>query len=142
MADTPAARGLAGRVWAGYERLFHRVLPEIVAAHDPGRPYTRSSPSANEVAPVNAKGWGDMHYWGVWHLKLPYTVYDNNVSRFMSEYGFQSFPERATVDAFTRPEDRRIDSPAMRAHQRHRQGNELIAAYLAQDRAEHPELLR
>ena len=128
-----AARGLAGRVWAGYERLFHELLPAVVAAHDPGRSYTRSSPSANEAAHVNERGWGDMHYWGVWHLKLPHTAYDNNVSRFMSEYGFQSFPERATIEAFTRPEDRHIDSEVMRAHQRHRQGNQLIDAYLAKE---------
>jgi beta-mannosidase len=128
-----AARGVADRVWRGYERLFHEVLPDVVRAHDPGRPYTRSSPSANEDGHVNERGWGDSHYWGVWHLKLPYTAYDDNVSRFMSEYGFQSFPALATVESFTRPEDRRVDSEVMRAHQRHRRGNELIAAYLAED---------
>ena len=92
-------------MWAGYQRLFHQVLPEVVREHDPGRPYTRSSPSANEESHVNERGWGDMHYWGVWHLKLPATAYDNNVSRFMSEYGFQSFPELATVERYSRPED-------------------------------------
>jgi beta-mannosidase len=127
------ARGLAERIWAGYQRLFHRVLPEVVAEHDPGRPYTGSSPSANEEGHVNERGWGDMHYWGVWHLKLPYSAYDQNVSRFMSEYGFQSFPEPATVASFTRPEDRRADSEVMAAHQRHRHGNALIAAYLDQE---------
>jgi beta-mannosidase len=128
-----AVRGLAPRLWRGYERLFHQVLPEVVREHDPGRPYTRSSPSANEASHVNERGWGDMHYWGVWHLKLPATAYDDNVSRFMSEYGFQSFPELATVERYSLPEDRQIDSPVMRAHQRHRHGNGLIASYLEQE---------
>jgi beta-mannosidase len=128
-----AARGLAPRLWAGYQRLFHQLLPAVVAEHDPGRPYTRSSPSANEEAHVNERGWGDMHYWGVWHLKLPATAYDSNVSRFMSEYGFQSFPELASVERYSLPEDRDIESPVMRAHQRHRHGNALIAAYLEQE---------
>jgi beta-mannosidase len=128
-----AARGLAPRVWAGYQRLFHQVLPEVVREHDPGRPYTRSSPSANEESHVNERGWGDMHYWGVWHLKLPATAYDNNVSRFMSEYGFQSFPELATVQRYSRLEDQHIDSEVMRAHQRHRHGNALIGTYLEQE---------
>jgi beta-mannosidase len=128
-----AVRGLAPRLWAGYQRLFHQVLPQVVSEHDPGRPYTRSSPSANEESHVNERGWGDMHYWGVWHLKLPPSAYDSNVSRFMSEYGFQSFPELATVEIYSLPEDRRIDSEVMRAHQRHRHGNALIATYLEQE---------
>ena len=45
---------------------------------------------------ANKLGWGDMHYWGVWHAEAPYTDYADNISRFMSEYGFQSFPELAT----------------------------------------------
>jgi beta-mannosidase len=128
-----AIRGLAPRLWAGYQRLFHQLLPEVVREHDPGRPYTRSSPSANEESHVNERGWGDMHYWGVWHLKLPATAYDDNVSRFMSEYGFQSFPELASVARYSQPQDRQIDSPVMRAHQRHRHGNGLIASYLEQE---------
>ena len=53
-----AAVGLAGqvrarkkaqdRIWADYKRMFHELLPAVVAAEDPGRFYTRSSPSAND----------------------------------------------------------------------------------------------
>ncbi|HEU4578624.1 MAG TPA: glycoside hydrolase family 2 protein [Polyangiaceae bacterium] len=119
---------------AGYERLFHELLPEIVAQEDPGRFYTRSSPSANDdaVAP-NQPGFGDMHYWGVWHSEEPYERYADNVSRFMSEYGFQSFPELATIGRFAAPEDWQLDSEVLRAHQRHPRGNQLIATYLERD---------
>ena len=81
-------------IWNDYKRVFHEVLPRVVAAEDPGRFYTRSTPSANEdgVAP-GKMGWGDMHYWGVWHAEAPYEAYAANISRFMSEYGFQSFPD-------------------------------------------------
>ena len=44
-------------------------------------------------SPANQLGYGDMHYWGVWHAEAPYKAYGANMSRFMSEYGFQSFPE-------------------------------------------------
>jgi beta-mannosidase len=121
-------------VKAGYRRLFHELLPEVVASEDPGRFYTRSSPSANDDAIVaNQAGSGDMHYWGVWHVGEPYERYADNVSRFMSEYGFQSFPELATVASFARPEEQRLDSEVMLAHQRHPRGNELIQQYLQRD---------
>ena len=77
-------------IWSDYKKMFHELLPGIVAAEDPGRFYSRSSPSANEDrVPANRMGWGDMHYWGVWHAENPYTSYSDNISRFMSEYGFQ-----------------------------------------------------
>jgi beta-mannosidase len=119
---------------AGYERLFHELLPEVVAQEDPGRFYTRSSPSANDDAiPPNRPGSGDMHYWGVWHSEEPYERYADNVSRFMSEYGFQSFPELATIARFAAPSDWQLDSGVLRAHQRHPRGNQLIATYLERD---------
>ncbi|HEY8229315.1 MAG TPA: glycoside hydrolase family 2 protein, partial [Rhodanobacteraceae bacterium] len=43
--------------------------------------------------------------------------------RFMSEYGLQSMPSMATIDAFTEPSDRSIDSKVMRAHQKFDKGN-------------------
>src|SRR6185295_18613259 len=91
-------------------------------------------PSANDDAiPPNQPGSGDMHYWGVWHSGEPYEKYADNVSRFMSEYGFQSFPELATIARYAAPSDYRLDSEVMRAHQRHPRGNQLIATYLERD---------
>jgi beta-mannosidase len=117
-----------------YKRMFHEILPAIVAAEDPGRFYTRSSPSANEdKVPANRMGWGDMHYWGVWHAENPYEAYADNVSRFMSEYGFQSFPELASVARYTVHEDWNIESPVMLSHQRHPRGNQLIRTYMDRD---------
>ena len=95
------------RIWADYKRMFHEVLPAVVAAEDPGRFYTRSSPSANDdKVPPNKRNWGDMHFWGVWHAENPYEAYAENISRFMSEYGFQSFPELASVARYTRARHR------------------------------------
>ena len=122
------------KIWNDYKSVFHDLLPKIVAQHDPGRFYTRSSPSANddEILP-DTIGFGDMHYWGVWHAEKPYSSYAENVSRFMSEYGFQSFPDLATVTRYAAPEDWRIDSPVMLAHQRHPRGNQLIGTYMERD---------
>lgn len=122
------------KLWHDYERIFHEVLPAVTAEHDPARFYTRSSPSANDDRVVpDTLGFGDMHYWGVWHAERPYTDYAENVSRFMSEYGFQSFPEIETVARYAPQSEWRIDSSVMVAHQRHPRGNELIRTYMDRD---------
>jgi beta-mannosidase len=121
-------------IWNDYKHLFHEVLPRVVAAEDPGRFYTRSTPSANEDGvPPNKLGWGDMHYWGVWHAAAPYEDYAANVSRFMSEYGFQSFPTLDSVARYAPPSEWRIDSPVMLSHQRHPRGNALVRTYMDRD---------
>jgi len=46
------------RIWADYKRMFHEVLPAVVAAEDPGRFYTRSSPArtTTRCRPTSATG--------------------------------------------------------------------------------------
>ena len=52
----------------------------------------------------------------------------------MTEYGFQSFPEMKTIEAFTSPEDRAsIFTPVMLGHQKNNEGNSLIHDYLLKD---------
>jgi beta-mannosidase len=117
-----------------YDRTFKEILPRVVAEEDPGRFYTSSSPSANESGvPANKQGWGDMHYWGVWHAESPYSDYATHTGRFMSEYGFQSFPTLDTVARYAPPSEWRIDSPVMLSHQRHPRGNQLVRTYMERD---------
>ena len=74
-----------------------------------------------------------MHYWGVWHGAEPFSAYERVRTRFMSEYGFQSFPEMKTIRSFARGEDLAIDSPVLMSHQRHPRGNQLIKEYMLRD---------
>jgi len=129
------------RMWAAYQAIFHHILPEVVAAHDPQRFYWPSSPLAawdgrDEVrhADVNApQQSGDLHYWSVWWAKKPFSDYRTHVGRFMSEYGFQSFPEIRTVEAYAAPGDDDIFSEVMKAHQRSSIGNGTIKTYMERD---------
>jgi beta-mannosidase len=117
-----------------YDRVFKEILPRVVADEDAGRFYTSSSPSANEPGvPPNKLGWGDNHYWGVWHAEAPYSDYATHTSRFMSEYGFQSFPTLDSVARYAPPTEWRIDSPVMLSHQRHPRGNQLVRTYMERD---------
>ena len=120
-------------LWNDYQAIFHELLPKAVAKHDPTRSYWPSSPSANLEAPAGDAGNGDMHYWGVWHAAEPFAAYERQRTRFMSEYGFQSFPELRTIRSFARWDDLAIDSPVMMSHQKHSRGNQLIREYLLRD---------
>ncbi|TRX53367.1 glycoside hydrolase family 2 protein [Fulvivirga sp. M361] len=110
---------------ADYQFLFHTVLPQLVTTLDTNRFYFSSSPIGFwEIASDDRKG--DNHYWGVWHGEEDFDSYKKRVPRFMSEYGFQSFPLQQSVNKFIAKEDQRIDSAAMKMHQKHPRGNRII----------------
>ena len=121
----------ADKIWKAYEDIFHKVLPEAVERHDPSRAYWSSSPSSGTGIPADLKN-GDEHYWGVWWGKEPFETYATHIARFMSEYGFQSFPELKTVKQYALPEDYSISSEVMNAHQRSSIGNKTIEYYMLQ----------
>ena len=107
------------QIWNDYKKVFHEMIPQTLDSLLPKEKniYWSSSPSI---------GWGrkesllqgDSHYWGVWWGKEPFEIYEKKVGRFMSEYGFQSFPEIATVRKYALPEDYDIFSEVMKSHQR------------------------
>jgi beta-mannosidase len=119
------------QVWQDYLILFADILKSTVAQYADPVPYSPSSPSANfEDIPDNQHS-GDMHYWAVWHQQAPAADYTLQFPRFMSEYGFQSFPEMRTIRSFaTQPEDFDIHSTVMQAHQKNKGGNERILTYM------------
>jgi len=119
----------AKKIWKAYEDIFHRLLPKLVEKFDNSRSYWSSSPSAGEGIKANQSD-GDEHYWGVWWQKHPFTEYKNKIARFMSEYGFQSFPEFKSIRQYAKPEDFDIYSDVMMSHQRSSIGNETIDYYL------------
>ena len=121
-------------IWDDYQKLFVRLLPEVLDEYDSSRPYWQSSPSSNFQADSDSQRIGDVHYWEVWHAEKPYEEYEKQFPRFMSEYGFQSFPEIETVKTYTTEEDRKsIETPIMLAHQRHPRGNQLVRQYMLRE---------
>jgi beta-mannosidase len=120
-------------IWASYEKIFHEILPETVKKYAPQTFYWPSSPYAGPGQHALGSGTsGNTHYWGVWHGEAPFSEYRNNLSPFVSEYGFQSFPEFNTVKKYTLPEDWDIESDIMAAHQRSGIGNLRIRSYMEQ----------
>ena len=114
---------------AGYDRLFEDILALVVETYDGTRPYWPSSPS---------KGWGrpesltqgDVHYWGVWWGEQPYEMYREKVGRFNSEYGYQSYPDYATLLQMAQGEGLNKDAKVIAAHQKHPRGTQLIDDFI------------
>ncbi|HYX28511.1 MAG TPA: glycoside hydrolase family 2 protein, partial [Pyrinomonadaceae bacterium] len=127
---------LPASLWDDYQKIFHGVLREVATEYDPTRPYRPSSPSANLEDDPETQRIGDTHYWQVWHGAKPFSEYEHQHPRFMSEYGFQSFPSLETISTYALPDEREVESPVMLAHQRHPRGNQLIREYMLR---EYPE---
>ncbi len=121
---------------ADYKKIFYEAIPTTLKEVDNTRYYHPSSPSGGfDNFSYND---GDAHYWGVWHGKEPFESFNTNIARFMSEYGFQSYPEMSTIEKFAKPEEIQLHSEVMLAHQRcmadarkdKEYGNRLIQTYM------------
>ncbi len=112
----------------GIDTLFgpDGILAQAVKQYDPlHRPYVPSSPLFGWGHP-ECVTHGDSHYWGVWWGEQPFEMYKEKTGRFMSEYGFQSYPDYSTVCRYCPEDQRYIDSPVMKSHQKHGRGLEII----------------
>lgn len=127
---TPAVyQGMMG----GYDKLFRELLPAKVKELDADRFYVHSSPYLANWGRPESWGIGDSHNWGVWYGQKPFESLDTDLPRFMSEFGFQSFPEMKTIATFAAPEDYQIESEVMNGHQKSSIGNALIRTYMERD---------
>ncbi len=122
----------SAELYLAYQYLFHRLIPNLLSRFDSLRPYHPSSPSIGWGNPESLTR-GDSHYWGVWWGKEPFSYYEKKTGRFVSEYGFQSFPELSSIKRFSLAEDLHLDSPVMKSHQKNLSGFETIAEYLQRD---------
>lgn len=124
-------------VWQAYDTIFHKLIPEKLNEHLPENNYWPSSPLSELTYDENQHSSlkshkGDIHFWNVWHSRAPIEDYNNFIGRFMSEYGFQSFPERSTYGKITEDHNLSIESDIVNHHQKNKSGNDLILYYLNQ----------
>ena len=127
---------------AQFDFQYYELLPEICAKYDPMRYYHPMSPwAAKDVKSSDAKNMGDFHYWGVWGNRHPIDNYNTTRTRFMSEFGFQSFPEFGSVKRYApNQKDWNIHSEVMMSHQRGgKSANSKINDYMKQEYWEQPD---
>ena len=121
---------------AQFDFQYYELLPEVCAKYDPMRYYHPMSPwAAKDVKSSDAKNMGDFHYWGVWGNRHPLDNYNTTRTRFMSEFGFQSFPELGSIKRYApKPSDWNILSEVMMSHQRGgKSANSKINDYMKQE---------
>ena len=118
---------------ADYIKMYEYILPKVMKREDPQAFYWPASPSSGgSFDNPNDETRGDVHYWDVWHGMKPFPDYRNYFFRYVSEFGFQSFPCMETIESFTLPEDRNVFSYVMEKHQRNASANGRIVYYLSQ----------
>ena len=117
-----------------YLFMYERILPEVLAKYDPQTFYWPASPSSGgSFDNPNDPNRGDVHYWKVWHGGRPFSEYRKHFFRYASEFGFQAFPFKKTLEQITDdPDDFNIFSYVMEKHQRNYGANGKIMNYLQQ----------
>ena len=117
-----------------YLIMYEELIPDVLKEYDPQTFYWPASPSSGgSFDEPNSPDRGDVHYWTVWHGNKPFSEYRKYFFRYASEFGFQSFPSKKTVETFTDdPKDMNIFSYIMEKHQRQYGANGKIMNYMQQ----------
>ncbi len=117
-----------------YIIMYERILPQIMKQYAPQVFYWPASPSSGgSFDNPRDENRGDVHYWDVWHGNKPFSEYRKFHFRYLSEFGFQSFPSKKTVETFTDDvRDMNIFSYIMEKHQRNGSANGKIMNYMQQ----------
>lgn len=113
--------------------IYHTILPRLVAAMDAGRSYIPSTPVASAQSKnLNDPRSGTMHQWNVWNFNAPardYLTPEDQIPRFVTEFGMQSLPSMETIKEFCPPEQLRIGSRTLDKHD-YQERNSRIYRYI------------
>jgi beta-mannosidase len=115
-----------------YAALYEETVGPACREEDPSRTYWPGSPSSgpDELEPYVFET-GDIHYWDVWHQGQPFEDYLTTNPRFVSEFGYQSFPSTDSLRTVLDEADFNPTSPMMEHHQRNPGGNTTILRRMA-----------
>jgi beta-mannosidase len=119
-------------IWEGYYAVFNHILPRVVDSLNPSISYWESSPKFGR-GDSRYQFEGDAHDWWVWHDGYPFEHFEEEVPRFMSEFGFQSFPSFEAIKYFTEQNTINLNHPSFANHQKHVRGFSLIREYMKRD---------
>jgi beta-mannosidase len=116
-------------IWEGYYAVFNHILPRVVDSLHHSISYWESSPKFGR-GDNRYQLEGDAHDWWVWHDGYPFEHFEEEVPRFMSEFGFQSFPSFEAIKYFTEQDTINLNHPSFANHQKHARGFSLIREYM------------
>ena len=118
-------------IWNDYLAVFDSILPNTVKQYSQ-TDYWETSPKYGRGNPKYITE-GDAHDWWIWHDAYPFEYLEKNVPRFMSEFGFQSFPGIETIRYINQKDTIDLKSDALKLHQKHVRGFQLIDEYMKRD---------
>ena len=118
-------------IWNDYLAVFDTILPNTVKNYSTTN-YWESSPKYGRGNP-KYKTEGDAHDWWIWHDAYPFEHLEENVPRFMSEFGFQSYPSYPVIQYLNQKDSIDLQTEAIRSHQKHSRGFQLIDEYMKRD---------
>ena len=118
-------------IWNNYLKVFDSILPNTVSQYTT-TDYWESSPKYGRGNP-KYKTEGDAHDWWIWHDAYPFEHLTKNVPRFMSEFGFQSFPSYEVIRYINQNDSISLSSLGFKNHQKHIRGFQLIDQYMQLD---------
>ena len=118
-------------IWSYYLKVFDSILPNTVDKLT-DTDYWESSPKYGRGNP-KYKFEGDAHDWWIWHDAYPFEHLEENVPRFMSEFGFQSFPSYEAIKYINQSDLIDISANSFQSHQKHSRGFQLMREYMERD---------
>jgi len=120
------------KIWESYYAVFNHILPRAADSLSPKISYWESSPKYGR-GDKRYQFEGDAHDWWVWHDGYPFEHFEEEVPRFMSEFGFQSFPSIETIKYATNRDSVLLNDSLFANHQKHSRGFQIIEDYMARD---------
>ena len=115
-------------IWNDYLAVFDSILPKTVAKFSE-TDYWETSPKYGRGNP-KYETEGDAHDWWVWHDAAPFEHFKEKIPRFMSEFGFQSFPSFETLNYLNKEHTVNLKTAAIKTHQKHVRGFKLMDEYM------------
>ena len=119
--------------------LYYDLLTPLVTTLDPQTSWVEGSPISDTKGEVKVSNMmrgttdGDTHYYLAFDGRRPYEEIQELHARFMTEIGFQSYPDYKSIEAFTVREDRSPYSEVMLQHQKSHEGNQILELYVDRD---------
>ena len=116
--------------------LFYDVMTPLVTALDPQTSWVEGAPISDTRGEVKVSDMlrgtadGDTHYYLAVDGRRPYEEIRQLNARFLTEIGFQSYPDYKTIEAFTVADDRSPYSEVMLQHQKSHEGNQILETYV------------
>ena len=111
-------------------KLYHQVIPKIIADLDPTRPYWPTTPFGDDPDPNSEKS-GNRHQWDIWSNWKDYAEVKEDQSLFVTEFGFQAPANRQALEKCLPVKERSMQSRVFEFHNKQIEGNERLIRFLA-----------